>query len=32
MLAVFQVEDGKIARIWAMQPPVTPRFGNEVIG
>jgi SnoaL-like domain len=32
MLAVFQVKDGKILRIWGMQPPVMPPFGNEVTG
>ncbi len=32
MLAVFQLRDGKIVRIWGMQPPVTPPYGNEALG
>lgn len=32
MLAVFQIRDGKVVRIWGMEPPVTPPFGSSVIG
>lgn len=31
MLAAFRIHDGRIDRIWGMQPPVMPPFGNEVM-